>query len=158
MSKGLQHTATSYIAKVLMTLACLFTAMTMSGQGKAKYTNESPLRMVCENEFYPFEYRNESGQPEGFDIKVATKILSTLSIPYAISMTTRTEVNEAFDTNNADLIVKAPTNPIPGVYYTKNVSHTTVRYHIGTGTDPRQSYDSLSQGQDSHKEAQRTEA
>ena len=120
MSKGLQHIATSYIAKVLMTLACLFTAMTMSGQGKVKYTNESPLRMVCENEFYPFEYRNESGQPEGFDIKVATKILSTLSIPYTISMTTRTEVNEAFDTNSADLIVKAPTNPIPGVYYTKN--------------------------------------
>ena len=120
MSKGLQHNATSYIAKVLMTLACLLTAMTMSGQGKVKYTNESPLRMVCENEFYPFEYRNESGQPEGFDIKVATKILSTLSIPYAISMTTRTEVNEAFDTNSADLIVKAPTNPIPGVYYTKN--------------------------------------
>ena len=120
MSKGLQHTATSYISKVMMTFACLFTAMTMSGQGKGKHTNESPLRMVCENEFYPFEYRNESGQPEGFDIKVATKILSTLSIPYTISMTTRTEVNEAFDTNNADLIVKAPTNPIPGVYYTKN--------------------------------------
>ena len=120
MSKGLQHTATSYISKVMMTFACLFTAMTMSGQGKGKYTNESPLRMVCENEFYPFEYRNETGQPEGFDIKVATKIFSTLNIPYTISMTNRTEVNEAFDTNNADIIVKAPTNPIPGVYYTKN--------------------------------------
>ena len=80
-----------------------------------KYSNEAPLIMVCDNEFYPFEYRNDAGEVEGFDIKVASKILGTLNIPHSISMTTRTEVNKIFDTNNADLIVKAPTNPIPGV-------------------------------------------
>ncbi len=120
MSKGLQHTAISYIAKALMTLVCVFTAMAISGQVKEKYSNEAPVRMVSENEFYPFEYRNESGQPEGFVIKVVSRIFGSLNIPYTISMTTRTEVNETFDTNNADLIVKSPTNPIPGVYYTKN--------------------------------------
>ena len=119
MNKGLRHTITRYISTLLFTFACINVAMAARDSKTGKYSNEAPLIMVCDNEFYPFEYRNDAGEVEGFDIKVASKILGTLNIPHSISMTTRTEVNKIFDTNNADLIVKAPTNPIPGVYYTK---------------------------------------
>ena len=120
MNKGLRHTFTRYIATLLCAFAYISGATAGGDSPNVKYSNKAPLRMVCENEFYPFEYRNEDGDLEGFDIKVASRILGTLNVPYTISMTTRTEVNKIFDTNNADLIAKAPTNPIPGVYYTKN--------------------------------------
>ena len=113
------YTATRYIATALMTFVCLEAVLAVNNKTKAKYSNESPLRLLCENEFYPFEYRDDEGNADGFNIKVASKILNTLSIPYTVSMTTRTEANKSFDTNNADLIVTAPTNPIPGIYYTK---------------------------------------
>ena len=120
MNKGLRHTFTRYIATLMCAFAYISGATAGGDSPNVKYSNKAPLRMVCENEFYPFEYRNEDGNLEGFDIKVASRILGTLNVPYTISMTTRTEVNKIFDTNNADLIAKAPTNPIPGVYYTKN--------------------------------------
>ena len=100
MNKGLRHTITRYISTLLFTFACINVAMAARDSKTGKYSNEAPLIMVCDNEFYPFEYRNDAGEVEGFDIKVASKILGTLNIPHSISMTTRTEVNKIFDTNN----------------------------------------------------------
>lgn len=106
------------ITAILMFFICIQNTMAASDK-KGKYTTQSPLTLVCETEFYPFEYRDDNGNPEGFNIKVATKILSNLHIPYRINMRSRTEANKAFYGNMADLIVTAPTDHIPGVYYTK---------------------------------------
>ena len=77
------------ITAILMFFICIQNNMAASDK-KGKYTTNSPLTLVCETEFYPFEYRDDNGNPEGFNIKVATKILSTLHIPYRIKMTSRT--------------------------------------------------------------------
>ena len=106
------------VTAILMFVICMQDAMA-ARDNAAKYSTQEPLTLVCETEFYPFEYRDDNGNPDGFNIMVASKILSNLHIPYRINMTSRTEANKAFYGNTADLIVTAPTDPIPGVYYTK---------------------------------------
>lgn len=107
--------------RLFLALMALITvwATVSAGTNKAKYTDKKPLRLVCETEFYPFEYRNDEGNADGFNIKVASAILGSLGIPYRINMTTRTDANEMFFTNNAELIITAPTDHIPGVFYSK---------------------------------------
>lgn len=118
MNTGLLHNVMRHMTYIFLSFACIGTAMAM-GTNKLKYTSEAPLRIMSDTELYPFEYRNDEGDADGFNIKVATKILESLNIPYNITMTVRTEANKAFATNNADLIITAPYNRIPGVYYSK---------------------------------------
>lgn len=120
MNTRLQHTAKRCITSLLVSFICIGTTMAV-GNNKLRYSTDSPLRLVCEPDFYPFEYRDDAGNADGFNIKVATKILGTLNIPYNITMTIRTEASKVFDSNNADLIITAPTHRIPGVYYSKNI-------------------------------------
>lgn len=120
MNTGLRHNVIRYMTSIFLTLVC-FEAAAAVGNNELKYTLEAPLRIVCETEMYPFEYRNDEGAPDGFNINVAKRILETLHIPYHITMSIRTEANKTFATNSADLIIMAPHNKIPGVYYSKTV-------------------------------------
>ena len=99
----------------MMTIAA---AMVITSHA-AKYTNSNPLKIVCDSEFLPYEFRDDSGSPDGCTIKTLQKILGNLNIPYTINMTTRVEANRVFYSNEADIIVSAPVNKIPGVFYTK---------------------------------------
>ena len=113
-SKNMQMARTAIL--MIFIICCL---MVTAKDNKGKYSTQAPLTLVCETEFYPFEYRDENGNPDGFNIQVASKILANLRIPYHINMTTRMEANRAFYGNQADLIITAPTDHIPGVYYSK---------------------------------------
>ena len=113
-SKNMQMARTAIL--MIFISCCL---MVTAKDNKGKYSTQAPLTLVCETEFYPFEYRDENGNPDGFNIQVASKILANLRIPYHINMTTRMEANRAFYGNQADLIITAPTDHIPGVYYSK---------------------------------------
>ena len=120
MSKGLRHTTKRLFTTLFITIAWVSATMAVGENALGRYSKESPLRIVCDNEFYPFEYRDESGKIEGLNVKVLQKVLDEYNIPYNMNIATRTEVNSLFDSNDADLIARIPINPIPGVYYTKN--------------------------------------
>ena len=120
MNNGLLHISKRLFTTMFITIAWISAAMAIGENALERYSDESPLRIVCDNEFYPFEYRDETGKIEGLDVKVALKVLEEYNIPFSISLASRTEVNNLFDSNNADLIARIPINPIPGVYYTKN--------------------------------------
>lgn len=120
MNKGLRHTTKRLFTTLFITIAWVSATMAVGENALGRYSKESPLRIVCDNEFYPFEYRDENGKIEGLDVKVLQKVLDEYNIPYNMNIATRTEVNSLFDSNDADLIARIPINPIPGVYYTKN--------------------------------------
>lgn len=120
MNNGLLHISKRLFTTMFIIIAWISAAMAIGENALERYSDESPLRIVCDNEFYPFEYRDETGKIEGLDVKVALKVLEEYNIPFSISLASRTEVNNLFDSNNADLIARIPINPIPGVYYTKN--------------------------------------
>ena len=120
MNKGLRHTTKRLFTTLFITIAWVSATMAVGENALGRYSKESPLRIVCDNEFYPFEYRDESGNIEGLNVKVLQKVLDEYNIPYNMNIATRTEVNSLFDSNDADLIARIPINPIPGVYYTKN--------------------------------------
>ena len=120
MSKGLRHTTKRLFTTLFITIAWMSATMAVGENALGRYSKESPLRIVCDNEFYPFEYRDETGKIEGLDVKVLQKVLDEYNIPYNMNIATRTEMNSLFNSNDADLIARIPINPIPGVYYTKN--------------------------------------
>lgn len=120
MSKGLRHTTKRLFTTLFITIAWVSATMAVGENALGRYSKESPLRIVCDNEFYPFEYRDETGKIEGLDVKVLQKVLDEYNIPYNMNIATRTEMNSLFNSNDADLIARIPINPIPGVYYTKN--------------------------------------
>ena len=120
MSKGLRHTTKRLFTTLFITIAWVSATMAVGENALGRYSKESPLRIVCDNEFYPLEYRDESGKIEGLDVKVLQKVLDEYNIPYNMNIATRTEMNSLFNSNDADLIARIPINPIPGVYYTKN--------------------------------------
>lgn len=120
MNKGLRHTTKRLFTTLFITIAWVSATMAVGENALGRYSKESPLRILCDNEFYPFEYRDESGKIEGLNVKVLQKVLDEYNIPYNMNIATRTEVNSLFDSNDADLIARIPINPIPGVYYTKN--------------------------------------
>ena len=120
MSKGLRHTTKRLFTTLFITIAWVSATMAVGENALGRYSKESPLRIVCDNEFYPFEYRDETGKIEGLDVKVLQKVLDEYNIPYNMNIATRTEMNSHNNSNDADLIARIPINPIPGVYYTKN--------------------------------------
>ena len=120
MNKGLRHTTKRLFTTLFITIAWVSATMAVGENALGRYSKESPLRIVCDNEFYPFEYRDESGNIEGLNVKVLQKVLDEYNIPYNMNIATRTEMNSLFNSNDADLIARIPINPIPGVYYTKN--------------------------------------
>ena len=120
MNKGLRHTTKRLFTTLFITIAWVSATMAVGENALGRYSKESPLRILCDNEFYPFEYRDETGKIEGLDVKVLQKVLDEYNIPYNMNIATRTEMNSLFNSNDADLIARIPINPIPGVYYTKN--------------------------------------
>lgn len=143
MNTGLRHKAKRYALSLLVSFICIG-AVTARGNNTLKYDTKSPLRIVSDTELFPFEYRDDNGNATGFNITVASKILGSSKVPYTIKMTLRTEANKIFATNNADLIIAAPYNHIPGVYYTKTaLAPYKVKIARAKGTKPIKSLKEL---------------
>ena len=51
-----------------------------------EYTNERPLIIVSDWEFPPYEFRNDHGEPDGYNIEVMNLILNKLGIPHQFVM------------------------------------------------------------------------
>ena len=47
-----------------------------------EYTEDRPLIIVCDWEFPPYEYRNDKGDADGYNVTVLHTILSKLKIPH----------------------------------------------------------------------------
>ena len=69
-----------------------------------EYTKERPLIIVNDWEFPPYEFRNDMGQPDGYNVEVLDKILNELKIPHRFVMQEWYQCTETFEKREADLI------------------------------------------------------
>ena len=69
-----------------------------------EYTTENPLIIVSDWEFPPYEFRNDHGEPDGYNVEMLNMILNKLNIPHKFVMMEWYKCTEAFDNHEADLI------------------------------------------------------
>ena len=69
-----------------------------------EYTEDRPLVIVCDWEFPPYEYRNDKGDADGYNVTVLHTILTKLKIPHRFEMKEWYQAVETFNTRQADLI------------------------------------------------------
>ena len=87
-----------------------------------EYTKEKPLVIVADWEFPPYEFRNDMGEPDGYNVEVLDAILSKLGIPHYYVMKEWYLATQAFDDREADLIhVLKFKYDKPPYFYTHNM-------------------------------------
>ena len=69
-----------------------------------EYTEERPLIIASDWEFPPYEFLNDMGNPDGYNIEVLDLILSQLGIPHKYEMNEWYKCTESFESRKADLI------------------------------------------------------
>ena len=69
-----------------------------------EYTEDHPLTIVSDWEFPPYEFRNDRGEPDGYNVEVLDLILTRLEIPHRFVMKEWYQCTETFEKREADLI------------------------------------------------------
>ena len=69
-----------------------------------EYTEERPLIIVSDWEFPPYEFRNDKGDPDGYNVEVLDLILNKLGIPHKYVMMEWSKCTGTFEQREADLI------------------------------------------------------
>jgi len=102
------------------------------------YTNEKPLIIVSDWEFPPYEFRNDMGEPDGYNVEVLNIILDKLGIPHKFIMKEWYQCTETFDNHEADLIhgLKFKYDQPPFEYTHNMITYYNVRAVRLKGTRP----------------------
>ena len=90
---------------IIALMAVCMTAATAKPD-TARYTRENPLRIVSDWNFAPYEYTNDSGEPEGYNISILTSILDRLDIPYVFILRKLDHAVSMFNQGKADLMIE----------------------------------------------------
>ena len=69
-----------------------------------EYTEERPLIIVSDWEFPPYEFRNDKGDSDGYNVEVLDLILNKLGIPHKYVMMEWSKCTGTFEQREADLI------------------------------------------------------
>ena len=110
-----------YILAIISLLALCHTH-SAKAEYLREYTKEKPLVIVADWEFPPYEYRNDVGEPDGYNVEVLDAILGKMKIPHIYVMKEWYLATEAFDNREADLIhVLKYKYDRPPYYYTHNM-------------------------------------
>ena len=70
------------IIPLIASLLCLGTMLPARAQATREYTREHPLIIVSDWEFPPYEFRNDAGEPDGYNVEVLNLVLDKLDIPH----------------------------------------------------------------------------
>ena len=110
---------------ILVMLFMLYgSLMTVTAQQRHKYTEDQPLVIVSDWEFPPYEFSNDKGEPDGYNIEVLNIILDRLKIPHRYIMQEWYLATETFERREADLIFALSFNYMKRPYVmTRNLLH-----------------------------------
>ena len=98
--------------------------LTATAQLTHEYTEEQPLVIVSDWEFPPYEFSNDKGEPDGYNIEVLNIILDRLRIPHRYVMQEWYVATETFERREADLIFALSFNYMKRPYVmTHNLLH-----------------------------------
>ena len=76
-----------------------------SAKPSTRYTKDKPLIIMCDWAFPPYEFNNNNGSPDGYNIELLKIILKEMGVPYKIVMKEGVLINQAFERGEAHLIV-----------------------------------------------------
>lgn len=93
-----------FISIITCLLLSLFNIQKADALYIREYTEERPLIIVSDWEFPPYEFRNDLGEPDGYNVEVLTRILDYLEIPHRFIMQEWYQATKTFDRREADLI------------------------------------------------------
>ena len=132
------------ILTVLITMAVTLTAAN-SKQARS-YTETDPLVIICDWDFPPFEFTDNSGNPAGYNIEVLDIILDRLNIPHRYEMREWHQAIEIFKAGQADLIhaIGEEFDMTPYVQTTDFINVYRVKVAYKKGTLPLRSIRDLS--------------
>ena len=85
-------------------LLCLGCLQPASAQTSREYTEDRPLIIVSDWEFPPYEFRNDQGEPDGYNVEVLNLILNKLGIPHKFVMQEWAQATKTFESHEADLV------------------------------------------------------
>ena len=90
---------------ILLTCLTVFCSiLPAEAQQAREYTEDHPLVIVSDWEFPPYEFRNDNGEPDGYNVEVLDLILNTLGVPHRYVMQEWFQCTKTFENHEADLI------------------------------------------------------
>ena len=89
---------------LLTCLSVLCSLLPADAQWSREYTEEHPLIIVSDWEFPPYEFRNDRGEADGYNIEVLNLILDDLKVPHKYVMQEWYQCTKTFENHEADLI------------------------------------------------------
>ena len=99
------------IISLAASLLCISTLQPARAQLSQKYTEERPLIIVSDWEFPPYEFRNDKGEPDGYNVEILNLVLDRLGIPHQFVMQEWYQATKTFEEHKADLI-----HALTGIY------------------------------------------
>ena len=92
------------LRQLLLTVACICCAAPGRADDFYGYTDENPLVIVVDWDFYPFEFIDSDGQPTGYNVDVLNLIFGKLQIPHKFVTQEWYQATATFEHREADLI------------------------------------------------------
>ena len=89
---------------IIICLLCCGSLLPVRAQFSREYTQERPLIIVSDWEFPPYEFRNDNGEPDGYNVEVINLVLNKLNIPHQFVMQEWYQATKTFEDHEADLI------------------------------------------------------
>lgn len=102
------------------------------------YSNDNPVIIVCDWDFPPYEYSNNDGNPDGYNIELLQAIFNKLRIPYRFLLMEWSDATQAFERHEADLIIDPSDHyhALPYVRSTNILNYYKVVLVLGKGARP----------------------
>ena len=88
----------------LLTLLCV-TAAKAQAPYNLDYSEDNPVIIVCDWDFPPYEFSNNNGEPDGYNIELLQTIFNKLDIPCKFLLKEWNDATHAFERREADLII-----------------------------------------------------
>ena len=92
---------------IIFIFTCLLSCgylLPVNAQYAREYTQDHPLIIVSDWEFPPYEFRNDRGEPDGYNVEVLNLVLNKLNIPHQFVMQEWYQATKTFENREADLI------------------------------------------------------
>ena len=98
-----------HIRRHIPTLLALLFLLTGGGTSaiaqNGNYSKDRPAVILCDWDFAPYEFSNNDGQPDGYNVQLLDLILTQLDIPHEFVTMDWTQALSAFEHREGDLIV-----------------------------------------------------
>ena len=88
----------------LLTQLCV-TAARAQAPYNLDYSEDNPVIIVCDWDFPPYEFSNNNGEPDGYNIELLQTIFNKLDIPCKFLLKEWNDATHAFERREADLII-----------------------------------------------------